>query len=214
MDCSDGPTFTFAGRIAVTDCARHPACGLEMEELHGYTAAMTSLRALAVLTLACALPVAATAQWQWIDQSGRKVFSDKAPPPEIPSKNILRQPGMKAGATAAAPAEAPASAPVAAARPAASGALKVSGKDKELEDKRKQAEAAEEEKKKAEAEAQAKVKAENCGRAKSAKATYDSGVRVARTNAKGEREFMDDKERAAETKRIEAVIASDCKPAS
>ena len=41
----------------------------------------------------------------------------------------------------------------------------------------------------------------------------DSGIRIVRANAKGEREFMDDAIRAAETKRLEAVIASDCKAA-
>jgi hypothetical protein len=38
-------------------------------------------------------------------------------------------------------------------------------------------------------------------------------VRVARMNDKGEREYMDDAARAAETKRLEGIIASDCKAA-
>ena len=42
------------------------------------------------------------------------------------------------------------------------------------------------------------------------KGTLESGVRIATTNAKGEREFMDDKTRAAEMQRIEAAIRSDC----
>ena len=51
------------------------------------------------------------AQWQWVDGTGRKVFSDTAPPSGIPEKNILRSP-----ATARAPVPAPAaSAPAAAA---------------------------------------------------------------------------------------------------
>jgi hypothetical protein len=37
---------------------------------------------------------------------------------------------------------------------------------------------------------------------------------MARTNDKGEREIMDDAARAAESKRLDTVIASDCKPAS
>ena len=56
-----------------------------------------------------------------------------------------------------------------------------------------------------------KAKIENCARAKQARTTFDSGVRVARTNAAGEREVMDDAARAAEVKRIQAVIDSDCK---
>ena len=83
----------------------------------------------------------------------------------------------------------------------------------ELEERRKQAEAAEAEKKKAAAEAQAKAQAENCTRARRAKATFESGQRIARVNAKGEREFVEDAERQSELKRLEGVIASDCKPA-
>jgi hypothetical protein len=36
-------------------------------------------------------------------------------------------------------------------------------------------------------------------------------VRVARTKPNGEREFLDDAQRAAETQRMRGVIASDCK---
>ena len=96
---------------------------------------------------------------------------------------------------------------------AAASAPKITGKDKELEEKKKQAEAAEAEKKKAEEEKLAKARADNCARAKRAKAEFDSGVRIARTNDKGEREIMDDAARAVESKRLDGIIASDCKPA-
>jgi len=160
---------------------------------------------LTLLGLACTLPAAGFAQWQWIDNSGRKVFSDQSPPANIPAKNILRQPGVKgtpvvAEATAE-PAKAQASAP------------KISGKDKQLEEKKKQAEVAEAEKKKAEEEQLAKVRADNCVRARRAKAEIDSGVRIARMNDKGEREFMDDAARAVESKRLDGILANDCKPA-
>ena len=96
---------------------------------------------------------------------------------------------------------------------AQASAPKVTGKDKQLEEKKKQAETAEAEKKKAEEEKVAKVRADNCARAKRAKADMDSGVRIARTNDKGEREVMDDAARAVESKRLEGIVASDCKPA-
>jgi hypothetical protein len=163
---------------------------------------MKMLRTAFVL-LACLAVTGAFAQWQWIDKDGRKVFSDQAPPPDVPANKIVKRPGNR-------PAEPE---PVAAAAPqaAAASAPKVSGKDKELEEKKKQAAAAEAEKKKAQEEELAKARAENCERAKSAKATMDSGVRIAVTNSKGEREIMDDAARAAESKRIEGVIARDCK---
>lgn len=171
---------------------------------------MTPFRAL---TLACllAVPALAGAQWMYLDKDGRKVFSDKAPPPETPPGKILRQPGMKAP-SAAAQVDSPASASAQAAAASAS-APKISGKDKELEARRKQAEAAEAEKNKARAEEHAKVQAENCTRARQAKATFESGQRVAHINAKGEREIMDDAQRAAEVKRIDGIIAADCKTA-
>ena len=168
-----------------------------------------------LIGLACTLPALAFAQWQWIDKDGRKVFSDQSPPADIPAKNIIKQPGGRA------PAAAPAAAASAAAEAAVAGASaakgsasapKVSGKDKELEEKKKQAEAAEAAKKKAEDEKLAKARAENCTRAKQAKAGFDSGERIARINAKGEREYMDDATRAAEAKRVQGIVDSECKP--
>ncbi|HEY0884944.1 MAG TPA: DUF4124 domain-containing protein, partial [Ramlibacter sp.] len=89
-------------------------------------------------------------------------------------------------------------------------AAKPSGKDKELLEKKRQAEAAEEEKKKAQEEETARLRADNCTRAKRSKASFDSGVRITRMNDKGEREVLDDAQRAAEVKRLETLIARDC----
>ena len=85
------------------------------------------------------------------------------------------------------------------------------GVDKELEARKKQAADAEAAKRKAEEERVTKAKIENCARAKQAKASLESGVRISRTNAAGEREFMDDSAKATELKRIQGIITSDCK---
>lgn len=177
----------------------------------GYTASMKALRPT-LLALACFAPLLATAQWQWIDDGGRKVFSDTAPPAHIPANRILRQPGQR-------PAQAPESAVPTIASPApgtvaapAAAAVRAPGRDSVLEDKKKQAEAAEAAKRKAEEQAVAQSRADNCSRAKAGKAQLASGVRIARTNAQGEREIMDDKTREAETRHLDAVIARDCKP--
>mgnify|MGYP003576801630 CR=1 FL=1 len=175
---------------------------------------LASRRLLPSLLGCCLLlPLAAQAQWQWIDKSGKPVFSDTAPPPDIPEKNILRKgnlppprpnpgvvnlnPGADDKPQAAAPAPA---APEAKARV-----------DKDLDEKVKKAEEEEKAKKAAEEQKIAKARAENCARARQAKATYDSGIRVARLNAQGEREIIDDNVRAQETKRLQSVIESDCK---
>ena len=168
---------------------------------------MKALR-LAVLAVACILPVLASAQWIYLDKSGRKVFSDQVPPPDVTPDRILRQPGMRSSAAAAAPTEAPAAPAAVATGSAAKGA----GVDKALEAKKKQSEAAEAAKKKEQEEKFAQARTENCTRARSSKAAFDSGVRVVRTNEKGEQEFLDDKQREAETRRLEALIARDCGP--
>src|SRR5438067_13527630 len=81
------------------------------------------------LVLACAAAPLALAQWHWIDKDGRKVFSDQAPPPDVPAGKILKRPGGRA-------VEAEPQAP-AASQAAAAAAPKVSGKDKELEERKK-----------------------------------------------------------------------------
>lgn len=147
----------------------------------------------------------AFAQWQWVDSTGRKVFSDTPPPATIPDKSILKRPGARTPALPAAtpvPGDASGSTTVA--------APKVAARDEQLEARKKQAEDAEKAKKKAEEERVAKARADNCERARRSKATMDSGIRIATTNAKGEREIMDDKMRAAENQRIDEIIRTDC----
>jgi hypothetical protein len=149
-------------------------------------------------TLVC---TGAAAQWQWVDGSGRKVFSDTPPPPSVPEKNILKRAGTAGVAPVAA---APTATPAPAATP------QISGRDEQLEAKKKQAEAQEQALKKAEADKQAKARQDNCERAQRSKTTLESGVRMATTNAKGEREIMDDAARGAEVKRINEIIQSSC----
>lgn len=172
---------------------------------------------LLLLAIACTWAMGAAAQWQWIDKDGRKVFSDRPPPQEIPDRSILKQPSG-GRPTLAAPAAVPADGtPAAAAADAASAAPRAaasaagSGKDKALEEKKAQAEAAEAAKKKAEEDKVAKAKADNCNRARQAKAAFDSGRPITQSNAQGERIFLDEAGRAAETKRLDGIIAADCK---
>lgn len=168
----------------------------------------TFMRAVALATLTTLSAGVATAQWQWIDGTGSRVFSDTPPPAGTLDKNILKRPG---GARPTATPSAPPSGTPSTAN-TAGAAAKPSGKDSELETRKKQADEAEQAKKKAELEKFTKARAENCERAKRAKATLDSGIRIATTNAKGEREIMDDKGRAGETQRLNDLIRSDCGP--
>jgi hypothetical protein len=170
---------------------------------------MKPLRSL--IALAALLPGLALAQWLWLDKDGRKVFSDRSPPADVPARNILKQPG---GARVSAPAEAEASADVAAVASAAKATPvlpKVSGLDKTLEEKKKLAEQAEAAKKKTEDDKIARDRAESCERTKRALTAFDSGQRVRTPNAKGEMEIMGDEQRAAETKRLQGLAATNCK---
>jgi hypothetical protein len=178
-----------------------------------YTGPMNPLRIAALVALALFMPAFAQAQWQWIDKDGRKVFSDQAPPPDIPAKNIIKQPGARSKAVSApepAAAVGAASAPAAVAVKPPASAPKVSGRDRELQDKKKQADAAEAEKKKAEEEKLAQMRDENCGRLRQQRAAITSGARVARNNAAGERVFLDEAGIAAEAKRLQGIIDSQC----
>ena len=170
------------------------------EKMHRWTA----LTCAAVLGALLAVP--AQAQWKWRDKNGQTQYSDLPPPTGVAESDILQRPN------AATQRRGPAAAPVAASG-AASGApaLAPKGSDPELEAKRRQAEQDVAAKKKAEDEKIAIAKADNCMRAKAQMRTLDSGVRIARTNDKGEREFMDDAARAAEAKRTQGIIATDCK---
>jgi hypothetical protein len=170
-------------------------------------------RTLILAIFSGSFALTAMAQWQWTDKDGRKVFSDRAPSGDIQEKNILKRPGG-INQTAAVPASDGVTAvpSLAASSPAGkASAPRLSGKDAQLEARKKQAEEEEEAKKKVEEEKMAKARADNCERAKRGLVSVQSGVRLSVTNARGEREFMDDNARAAEAKRLHAISESDCK---
>ncbi len=173
----------------------------------------TTSKHLALTLAGWAFALSATAQWQWIDKDGRKVFSDRPPTADIKDKDILKQPGgrgrVPASATTTEGSEATAPTGAAVAKVNAN-APKISGKDAELQARKKKLEDEEAAKKKAEEEKVAKAKADNCERVKRGLATFQSGVRISTTNAKGEREFMDDNTRASETKRLQSIVDNDC----
>ena len=75
---------------------------------------------------------------------------------------------------------------------------------------RQEAQAKEAERKSQEAKLAA-LRAENCLRARSQIKLLDDGVRIARTNEKGEREILDDKGRAEETARTRKLVESECR---
>lgn len=155
----------------------------------------------ALIGLGLALPAAA--QWKWRDKRGQTQYSDLPPPPGVPESDILQRPaaGARRALVVTTPASAASAAPLSAAR----------ASDPELEARRKKAEQDVADKKKADDAKIAATKADNCVRAKDQLRTLDSGIRISRVDAKGEREFLDDAARAAEGRRMRDVIASECK---
>lgn len=169
------------------------------------------LHKILLLAAASTWALAASAQWQWVDKDGRKVFSDRPPPIEVPQKNILKQPGGSKGrATPVPAADDTASAAAAGAPASAASAAPGASQDKRLAEAKAKAEAEEAARKKAEADRIAKARADNCARAQTAKKTLSSGGLISHVNANGERGFMDDATREAELQRADGVIASDC----
>ena len=178
------------------------------------TMARTFVALLAVLA-ASLIALPAEAQWKWRDKGGHVQYSDLPPPPGTPEADILARPNpsmRRAAPTSVTPTPvAPAAGPASAASAAASGSEPRTA-DPELEAKRKKAESEAAAKIKAEQERIAGLKLDNCSRARAQLTTLQSGIRLAQTNAKtGEREFLDDKQRADETRRVKDVIATDCK---
>ncbi|WP_395137363.1 DUF4124 domain-containing protein [Schlegelella aquatica] len=162
------------------------------------------LRASLALMIGLAVCLPAAAQWKWRDANGKVQYSDRPPPASVPEKDILQRPN----GTLRVPAPAPAASAAEGNAPAKPAAPAV---DKELEARKKKEQQEQEAKRRAEEEKLAKARSENCARARSYLQSLESGMRIARTNDKGEREILDDAARAKETERARQVIASDCK---
>lgn len=165
---------------------------------------LPSPRALLALVLLATLALPSHAQWTWRDKDGRITASNLPPPKEVADKDILSRPKVetKRVANAAAPA---ASAAASAAAP------NKAPLDRELEARKVAAEREQATKAKADEERLAGQRAENCRRARVQQASLDSGQRIARVNAKGEREILDEAALNEERRRAREVIVSDCR---
>jgi len=171
------------------------------------------LAALSAAALACAAPAAA--QWAWRDAAGRMVYSDVPPPSSVPARDILRQPSAtpapRFDAMPEAQNETP---PEAKAQPeparAAAPPRTPTYVEREIESRRRQQQLAAAEKKAADEDARKAQIAENCQRLRAYQRALEGGFRVARLNAAGQQEFLDDAARASETERTRAQIEQQC----
>lgn len=169
------------------------------------TSALLMSLILASVTLV-ATPAKAGTEWKWKDASGATQYSDRPPPAGTPEANILQRPNASRAVQLAKSAS-----EVDAAASAAKPAAAAKAPESELDVKRRKAEEEKEAQRKVEEEKAAKGRAENCTQARNYQRTLNDGIRIARTNSKGEREILDDKGRADEQRRTQEAIASNCK---
>jgi hypothetical protein len=149
-------------------------------------------RPLLCAFFACACS-AAFAQYAWIDANGVKQYSDMPPPAGVPASRILKMPG------AATP-------PAETAPPAASAPATPSLSEREADYEKRRAAALE---KQQAAERQAKIDENRktvCEAARSQKRALDSGERLWRIDASGERHYLDDAERAGQARDVQRIL--------
>jgi hypothetical protein len=82
--------------------------------------------------------------------------------------------------------------------------------EQEQEYRKRQSESAKAAEKQAAERKDAEGKRENCENAREALRSFESGGRIARTDAKGERYFMDENQIAAETAKARQVVKDNC----
>lgn len=137
------------------------------------------------------LPLLAGAQiYTWKDENGRTIMSDKPPLGKAAQKKAITP---ATGDT----------------QPSAQTPKTFAEKEMEF---RKEQQDRQDKAKKAEAEqAQAAQRKENCDNARRNLQTYQSGERVARRTDSGEREILDDDQRAAEAAKAQKAVNEWCK---
>ncbi len=166
-----------------------------------------NLRRVALLGVGLLLAMDAMAQWAWKDDNGRLVFSDRPPPVSVKAEQIVRQPGGGSSQPALRGTD---ELPRDAAKGDASKAGPKTLAEREMEYRKRQTERAEAEKKSAEQQQLAQRRTQECERSRGYLRSLEDGVRIARSDAQGNREYLDDNQRAAEIARTREMIARDC----
>jgi hypothetical protein len=125
------------------------------------------------LALALAAAPAWAQQFKWIDENGRVRYGD-VPPPGVNAQRLKPPSGPASQA------------------PAASAKKGEKALTPEQAFQKRREAAAKDAEKQAAADAEAQAKRENCQRAQESLRTYESGQRISRVDAKGERYYLDD----------------------
>jgi hypothetical protein len=152
-----------------------------------------------IFLFALAFAGAAHAQYKWIDKDGKTRYGD-TPPAGVKATK------MGAPASGEAPSAVPSSAT--AAKDAKKGPLTPA--EQEQEYRRRQEATKKEQEKSAKASQAEAEKVDNCNRAREYQRTLELGQRVMRTDAKGERYYMDDAQMAQELVKVKQTVQQVC----
>jgi hypothetical protein len=148
-----------------------------------------------VLTLLVCVSAAAWSQtYKWRDASGNIQYSDTPPPANARDVQQLRKPAGPAQAGASNPATAP-----------------KSYVEQDAEFRKRQAAKQEAEAKQAKSDDEEKMRARNCEGARSQLAALESGARMVKLDAKGERQALSDAEREQARNDAKKAVESWCK---
>lgn len=150
-----------------------------------------------VFAVALAICSAASAQqYKWVDKDGKVQYGD-VPPPGV---NATQLKGPRSAP------EAPAA--KADAKDASKGPLTPA--EQEAEYRKRQVEAQKGREKEEKSAQDAKAKRENCANSQEQLRVLESGQRYSRTDAKGERYYLDDDQRAAEIAKARKLVGDWC----
>jgi Domain of unknown function (DUF4124) len=147
-------------------------------------------RALISLVLMMFAAAAAAQLYKWVDKDGKVRYGD-TPPPGVKAAPLKGPSGSAAAPSAATKGEKDKLSPEAAFR-------------------KRQEEAAKDREKQAQSEGEAAAKKENCARAQEAVRTLESGQRIARTDSKGERYYMEEAQIATELAKSRQAMQQAC----
>jgi hypothetical protein len=153
-------------------------------------------KALIILLTALAAGAAQAQVQCWTTKDGKRACGDTPPP------------GAKVREVGSAPAPAAPAAKDAAAKDAKKGPLTPAEQEQAFRKRQIDAEKAREKDDKARADAAAKR--ENCERAQAAQRAMESGQRIARTDARGERYYLDEAQVAAEAAKAREQVQQFC----
>jgi hypothetical protein len=159
-----------------------------------------------ILCVTLAFAAAASAQlYRWVDKDGRVHYTATPPPPGTKART-LQGPSTPSPAADDAPQDA--GAKDAAAKDARKGPPTPAEQEQEF--RKRQLEAQKANEKAALAGKEAEAKQHNCTRARESLASVESGQRISRTNAQGERYYLDDEARARETESARRAVQDWC----